>query len=129
MTTIDHLSREVADVLAARVFYSRILDILGIRCLAEGERFAACGRDRIAFLLLTLFDGKAAKASNGVDMSVAAPDRDLVTKAHAARLDGGASDEGAPGVRAAHPMPGVFAAYLRDPWGNKIELVHDGFSA
>jgi hypothetical protein len=26
-------------------------------------------------------------------------------------------------------MPDVFAAYLRDPWGNKLEVVHGGFSA
>ncbi|WP_255011754.1 hypothetical protein [Roseovarius sp. M141] len=32
-------------------------------------------------------------------------------------------------VRAAYPMPDVFGAYLRDPWGNKLEVVHDGFSA
>jgi hypothetical protein len=25
-------------------------------------------------------------------------------------------------------MPGVYAAYIRDPWGNKIEAVHGGFS-
>ena len=33
-----------------------------------------------------------------------------------------------PGVRPAYPMPDVFAAYLRDPWGNKLEIVHGGFS-
>ena len=47
---------------------------------------------------------------------------------HAASLHAGANDEGAPGVRATYPMPGGFTAYLRDPWGNKIELVHGGFS-
>lgn len=41
MTTIDHLSLGVADVPAARAFYGRVLDILGIRCLAEGEGFGA----------------------------------------------------------------------------------------
>ncbi len=121
MTTIDHLSLGVADVPAARAFYGRVLDVLGIRCLAEGDGFAAFGRDRVAFLLLTPF--------NGAHVAFAAPDREAVAGAHAAGLDARAIDEGAPGVRAAYPMPGVFAAYLRDPWGNKIELIHGGFSA
>lgn len=129
MTTIDHLSLGVVDVPAARALYGRFLEILGIRCLAEGQGFAAFGRDHIAFLLLTPFDGKTASAGNGAHVAFAAPDREAVAQAHAAGLDAGAIDEGAPGERAAYPMPGVFAAYLRDPWGNKIELVHGGFSA
>ncbi|UWS81701.1 VOC family protein (plasmid) [Phaeobacter sp. G2] len=129
MTTIDDLSLGVADVPAARAFYGRVLDVLGIRCLAEGDGFAAFGRDRVAFLLLTPFNGGLASAGNGAHVAFAAPDREAVAKAHAAGLDAGASDEGAPGERAAYPMPGVLAAYLRDPWGNKIELVHGGFSA
>lgn len=129
MTTIDHLSLGVADVPAARAFYARVLHVLGIRCLAEGDGFAAFGRDRIAFLLLSPFDGGPPSAGNGAHVAFAAPDREAVARAHAAGLGAGARDEGAPGVRAAYPMAGVFAAYLRDPWGNKIELVHGGFSA
>lgn len=120
MTTIDHLSLGVTDVPAARAFYGRVLDVLGVRCLSEGEGFAAFGRDRAAFLLLTPFDGGPASAGNGAHVAFTAPDREAVARAHAAGLDAGAIDEGAPGVR---------AAYLRDPWGNKIELVHGGFSA
>lgn len=128
MTVIDHLSLGVSDIPAARVFYSRVLQPLGIVCLAEGAGFAAFGRDRIAFLLLTPFDGGSASAGNGAHVAFAAPDRDAVSAAYEAGLAAGGADEGAPGPRAAYPMPGVFAAYLRDPWGNKIELVHGGFS-
>lgn len=128
MTTIDHLSLGVADVPAARAFYGRVLDALGIQCLAEGQGYAAFGRDRTAFLLQTPLDGGPASAGNGAHVAFAAPDREAVARAHAAALAAGVRDEGAPGVRAACPKPGVFAAYLRDPWGNKIELVHGGFS-
>jgi hypothetical protein len=37
---------------------------------------------------------------------------------HAAGIQAGGSDDGAPGPRPA--MPGSYAAYLRDPTGNKI---------
>lgn len=99
MTIIDHMSLGVADVPAAKELYLTLPSKLGIKCLAEGEGFAAFGRARVEFLLLAPFDGHAA------------------------------SDEGAPGVRLTYPLPDVFAAYLRDPWGNKIEVVHGGFSA
>lgn len=128
MTVIDHLSLGASYIPAARAFYSRVLQPLGIVCLAEGAGFAAFGRDRIAFLLLTRFDGGPASAGNGAHVAFAAPDRDAVSAAHEAGLAAGGADEGLPGPRAAYPMPGVFAAYLRDPWGNKIELVHGGFS-
>lgn len=128
MTTIDHLSLGVADVPAARSFYESLLSTLDINCLAEGEGFAAFGRARVEFLLLSPFDGHAASAGNGAHVAFAAPSREAVASAHAAGLEAGASDEGAPGVRAAYPMPDVFAAYLRDPWGNKLEVVHGGFS-
>ncbi len=117
MAAIDHMSLGVADVPAAREFDGKLLSKLGINCLAEGEGFAAFGRARVEFLLLTPFDGRPASAGNGAHVAFAAPDRKAVTNAHAAGLDAGASDEG------------VFAADLRDPWGNKIEVVHGGFSA
>jgi catechol 2,3-dioxygenase-like lactoylglutathione lyase family enzyme len=37
---------------------------------------------------------------------------------HAAGLAAGGTDEGAPGARS--HLPGAYAAYLRDPAGNKI---------
>jgi len=129
MTTIDHLSLGVPDVPAARSFYATLLSTLGINCLAEGEGFAAFGRTRVEFLLLAPFDGRPASAGNGAHVAFAAPSREAVANAHAEGLKAGARDEGAPGVRAAYPMPDVFAAYLRDPWGNKLEVVHGGFSA
>lgn len=129
MTMIDHLSLGVADIAAACGFYARLFEPLGIACLAAGDGFAAFGRDQIAFLLLPPFDGKPASAGNGAHVAFAAPSRAAVDAAHAAGLCAGADDEGAPGLRAAYPMPNVYAAYLRDPWGNKLEIVHAGFSA
>ena len=128
MTTIDHLSLGVPDVPAAQEFYTGFLATLGINCLASGAGFAAFGRDRVAFLLLSPFDGGPASAGNGAHVAFSAPSREAVSAGHAAGLAAGATDEGAPGVRDAYPMPDVFAAYLRDPWGNKLEIVHGGFS-
>lgn len=126
---IDHSSVGVPAIAAARKFYDRLLASLGCRCLAADERLAAYGQDRPAFLLLTPFDGGGASAGNGAHVAFKAASREVVEAFHAAGLAAGGSDEGRPGVRDAYPMPNVYAAYIRDPFGNKLEAVHGGFSA
>ena len=44
---------------------------------------------------------------------------------YAAAMAHGGTDEGAPGLRA-HYGPDWYAAYLRDPAGNKIAVVYNG---
>ncbi|MGQ0564763.1 MAG: VOC family protein [Gemmobacter sp.] len=68
------------------------------------------------------FDGQAAQPGNGTMISFAARDRAAVDAFHAAGLAHGGSDEGAPGLRP-HYGPGFYAAYLRDPDGNKLNAV------
>jgi predicted lactoylglutathione lyase len=48
--------------------------------------------------------------------TIGAASRDQVDRIHALALANGGSDEGAPGVRA----NGFYAAYFRDPDGNKL---------
>src|SRR2546427_10912137 len=48
---------------------------------------------------------------------------DAVDAAHAAGLARGGSDEGPPGPRP-HYGDGYYGAYLRDPDGNKVHVVH-----
>ena len=45
---------------------------------------------------------------------------------HAAALAHGGSSEGAPGLRL-HHNPNFYAAYVRDPDGNKVAAVCRGF--
>ncbi len=56
---------------------------------------------------------------------LAAPTRAAVDAAHAAALAHGGSDEGAPGLRTAY-APDYYAAYVRDPDGNKLHFVRRG---
>lgn len=43
-----------------------------------------------------------------------------IDAAHAAALAAGGTDEGAPGYRPAEAASGFYAAYFRDPVGNKF---------
>ena len=52
----------------------------------------------------------------------AAPSQEAVRAFHKAALAAGGTDEGAPGLRPYGPS--FFAAYVRDPDGNKLSAVH-----
>ena len=48
----------------------------------------------------------------------------MVDRFHAAAIAAGGQDNGAPGERPYHP--GYYAAFVRDPDGNNIEVVYHG---
>jgi catechol 2,3-dioxygenase-like lactoylglutathione lyase family enzyme len=62
------------------------------------------------------FDGNAANVGNGTMFALMAADEDQVCRVHAAALANGGACEGPPGLRA----NGFYAAYYRDPDGNKL---------
>ena len=61
-------------------------------------------------------------AGNGTHVAFIAPSREAVDRFHAAALAAGGSDAGAPGPR--DYTPDYYAAFVRDPDGNKLEAVH-----
>ena len=64
------------------------------------------------------FNGAQASYGNGVTIGLSAPDVAAVDAFHERGLAAGGSDEGAPGPRPA--IPNSYAAYVRDPTGNKL---------
>lgn len=68
------------------------------------------------------FDGNAASVGNGTMISFLAETRAAVAAFHAAALASGGTDEGAPGLRPQYGA-GFYAAYVRDPDGNKLNAV------
>lgn len=58
-------------------------------------------------------------------LAFAAPSRASVETFHAAALASGGKDEGAPGVRGENDPP-FYAAYVRDPEGNKFCAFYKG---
>ena len=67
------------------------------------------------------FDGAPASVGNGAMLAFSATSRDEVDAFYAAAMAHGGSDEGAPGLRPDYG-PNWYAAYLRDPTGNKLAV-------
>src|SRR5215469_16526375 len=105
------------DLARAAKFYDVITAELGVGRMMENEQFIAWGGHGGAGIGLTKpFDGKPATVGNGVMAAFLAKDKAQVDRIHQLALSLGGKDEGAPGQRG----EGFYAAYFRDPDGNKL---------
>jgi catechol 2,3-dioxygenase-like lactoylglutathione lyase family enzyme len=125
--TFLYLTLGTGDLARAARFYDAALAPLGMvrRATEPTEIGYGLPGDRRTRLWITLpFDGKPATVGNGSMPALVAPSQAAVHKFHQAALDHGGSDEGAPGLRPYGPA--FFAAFVRDPDGNKLSAVHEG---
>lgn len=119
MAIFTHVVLGANDVAKSKKFYDAALGALGVKNLGPfGENAFLYGADSPEFLITKPANGKPACHANGGTLGFAAPTRDAVHKFHAAGLANGGTDEGQPGPRTFTPT--AYAAYLRDPDGNKI---------
>ena len=124
---LDHVGIVVADLSRSLGFYDRALAPLGITRVMqfpdEGEpQGVGYGRDRKPFFWVGAY-----RAPLGpIHLAFAAPDQEAVRAFHAAALDAGGTDNGAPGLRPDY-HPGYYAAFVLDPDGNNLEAVNHGF--
>lgn len=118
-----------ADIARARAFYDAALAPLGHARVAgyDDATSSAWGQAEPGpHLWVTVpFDGRPPAPGNGTMASFLAASRAAVDAFHAAALAHGGSDEGPPGLRP-HYGPGFYAAYVRDPDGNKLNAVCHG---
>jgi catechol 2,3-dioxygenase-like lactoylglutathione lyase family enzyme len=74
------------------------------------------------------FDGRPPHPGNGLMIALRANSWAQVRAFHAAALAHGGTSEGEPGLRPQY-NPDFYAAYVRDPDGNKLAAVCRGFTA
>ncbi|EDL49537.1 VOC family protein [Erythrobacter sp. SD-21] len=105
-------------------FYDAVCGELGVGRMMEFDEFIAWGEPSggAGIGLTKPFDGNAATVGNGVMVALEAKDREQVQRIYDIALANGGSDEGAPGPRGEPDANGVlfYAAYFRDPDGNKL---------
>jgi catechol 2,3-dioxygenase-like lactoylglutathione lyase family enzyme len=118
---IDHVQLVVADLSASKRFYTALFEVLGVPVGGEGPDFF--WTDEL-FISTTTSRAAAGKVTGPTHLAFQAKDRAMVDRCYAAAIAIGARDNGAPGVRPYHP--GYYAAFVLDPDGNNIEVVHHG---
>ena len=128
----SHVTVGCSDLERATAFFDAVLTSMGLQrrpVTPDDGPPAACwvlpGHPLPRFYVYSPFDRKPASAGNGSMVAFAAPSPAAVDAAHAAGLAAGGTDQGAPGPRPQYGA-GYYGAYLRDPDGNKVHIVHRG---
>ena len=123
------------DIERSGRFYDAVLAPLGLKRTPSDEEgstedwinYEAPGQAGVSLFICRPFDGRAATAGNGTMVALTACQWDQVDAFHAQGLLHGGTSEGAPGLRPRY-APDFYAAYVRDPDGNKLAAVCRGKS-
>lgn len=119
---IDHVSIGVRDLGASSRFYETVLGTIGYEKLIVGEHTVGFGKRHPEFWLNSRPDMVPAPAETGAHVCLRARSADLVDAFHKAALDAGGGEDGAPGPRPEY-AEAYYAAFIRDPDGNRVEVV------
>jgi catechol 2,3-dioxygenase-like lactoylglutathione lyase family enzyme len=115
---IDHVTLNVRDLEACKVFYEQALSPLGYQLMldyTEGCGFGAEGK-------ADFFLAQRGKPSAPVHVALRSPNQNAVDRFHEAALAAGGQDNGPPGYRRVYHEQ-YYGAYVLDPEGNNIEAV------
>jgi catechol 2,3-dioxygenase-like lactoylglutathione lyase family enzyme len=119
---IDHVSVAVRDIETAARFYEAVLGTLGFTRLESRPATVAFGKSYPEFWINLRSGMEEIPVGGGAHVCFRARTADLIDAFHAAALAAGGSSDGAPGLRPQHGE-GYYAAFIRDPDGNRIEAV------
>jgi catechol 2,3-dioxygenase-like lactoylglutathione lyase family enzyme len=117
---LDHVGFGVSDYERSKAFYEKALAPLGLTVLMEPMAQAAgFGEGGKPFFWI---ETRGPAAQGAIHVAFAAESRETVDAFHAAALEAGGTDNGAPGVREIY-HPHYYGAYVLDPDGNNVEAV------
>jgi catechol 2,3-dioxygenase-like lactoylglutathione lyase family enzyme len=118
---IDHVSVAVRSLERSVGFYEAALGALGYEKLVVRDRTVGFGKRHAEFWLNVRAE---VSVSDGAHVCLRATSAAQVEAFYRAALANGGSDDGAPGERE-HDGEGqaYYAAFVRDPDGNRIEAV------
>lgn len=126
---VAYVTIGAADIEASRAFYDAVLATIGWATKMEFPGWRAYsldgGKEGPTVWVCTPHDGQPAGAGNGMMVGFGARSREEVHAFHAAAMANGGTDEGGPGPRPQYG-PRFYAAYMRDPTGNKLSIVYTG---
>ena len=114
---IGYVTLGTKDIKKSAAFYDKIAAEMGIGRYLETDKYVAWGTPGggAGLGVTEPFDGKSMSVGNGVMVALGAKDKAQVDRLYKLALSLGATCEGPPGNRS----PQFYAAYFRDPDGNK----------
>ena len=110
------------DLNACGRFYDAVLAAMGYTKLVVRPTTVGFGKKYPDFWLNERRAMTPADPDSGAHVCLRAPSVEAVQAFHAAAVAGGGTSDGAPGPRPEYTA-GYYAAFVRDPEGNKIEAV------
>jgi len=119
---IDHVSVAVGDLAKATRFYETVLAAIGVVKIESRPATVGFGKTYPEFWINLRADLSAVPPESGAHVCFRARSPELVDAFHAAALAAGGSSDGEPGYRPSHG-DNYYAAFIRDPDGNRIEAV------
>ncbi len=124
MPIISHITLGTNDVDRAAVFYDAVMPLLGFVRLDKPADFPLAYEHPKGLTLFVYlpYDERPATVGNGTHIAFTTASRDTVHKIHDTALITGGTCDGAPGPRP-HYGDAYYAAYMRDPDGNKLQAV------
>jgi catechol 2,3-dioxygenase-like lactoylglutathione lyase family enzyme len=114
----SHVVVGANDIPEAKRFYDAAMGALGHPPGQDAGDSVVYFAETGILLVTKPYDKGTATFGNGVTIGLHAPGADAVDAFHAKGIEAGGSDAGPPGPR--DKIPNSYAAYLRDPTGNKI---------
>jgi catechol 2,3-dioxygenase-like lactoylglutathione lyase family enzyme len=119
---LHHLSLGTTDLKRAKAFYDPVMRELGLRCTLEVDEAVGYGAGITVFSLNLPANGMDATPGNGVHVAFEVERRSAVDAFFRTALKHGGAVDGAPGLRPEYDQH-YYAAFVRDPDGNKIEAL------
>ena len=119
---IDHISVGVSNLERSPRFYGAALAPLGLSRLVTRPATVGFGKGYPEFWINLRAGMAPVPHESGVHICLRAKTTGEVDAFHAAALSAGARSDGAPGLRP-HDRVRYYAAFVRDPDGNRIEAV------
>lgn len=119
---IHHVSVGTSDLARARAFYDPVMRELGLHRTFDVDEAVGYGAGITTFSLNLPADGAPASPGNGVHIAFEVEKRAAVDAFYRAALAHGGTGDGEPGPRPEYDA-NYYAAFVRDPDGNKIEAL------
>jgi catechol 2,3-dioxygenase-like lactoylglutathione lyase family enzyme len=120
---IDHVSIAVSDLSRATRFYEAVLGAIGYSALDVRGSTVGFGKEYSELWLNARPDMAPVPRHSGAHVCLRVRSTDLVDAFHATALANGGTSDGPPGLRPHDGAGGYYAAFIRDPDGNRIEAV------